>query len=646
MNSPTPKKRWTKSPLLELFSSMRFAVALLTVVAIAAVIGTVIPQNRPPQDYVAAFGLFWSRIFDFLGLFDVYSSLWFVFILFFLAFSTALCLFRNVPNFLKETRSFRPHANLDNISYKHTFSGSLKTAIAERYLQVKGFKTQHTQREDGILIAAKKGSINKFGYIFAHIALIIICFGGLIDSNFSLKLGILSGLIEPSATAQYESEFTGKSRLSADRMSFRGDVNLPEKQTAGAIFLNTGNNTFVLQELPFTVRLDGFHIDYYDNGMPKEYSSDITVTDKKTGQIQTARVQVNHPFKTHGAAIYQASFGDGGSSLEFDIWALPSIESKANTLKARALSNIEIPFVDDKLKFSFTDFKSVNVVNGEDGEKQNLGPTITYETTALAGERHIFTNFMFPQQRNGVDYYFYGSRRPDESEFHWLAIPTDSQGSLKTFMQLRSMLLDPKQINKISQKLADIAPKNEREKTARFVQNTLSLFAQGGYTAVDDFITKQIPANEQNKLGTWLYQTVAYAAGNMLNEILAHEPQPEWKDEQREKFVIDSLQAFTGLKYYPQPLLLQLKDYEEIKASGLQITRSPGERWVYLGSLFLTLGSIFMLYIKERRAWILINNNDIKFAMTAGRHKNELASEFDKYKQEIQILIDEKIESL
>ena len=56
---------------LELLSSMRFAVSLLTVVAIASTIGTVLKQNEPYSNYLEQFGPFWFPAFEHLGLYSL-----------------------------------------------------------------------------------------------------------------------------------------------------------------------------------------------------------------------------------------------------------------------------------------------------------------------------------------------------------------------------------------------------------------------------------------------------------------------------------------------------------------------------------------------------------------------------------------------
>ena len=77
---------------VELLSSMRFAIALLTVICIASVIGTVFKQQEPVNNYVNQFGPFWAELFLALKLNAVYSAWWFLLILAFLVVSTSLCI--------------------------------------------------------------------------------------------------------------------------------------------------------------------------------------------------------------------------------------------------------------------------------------------------------------------------------------------------------------------------------------------------------------------------------------------------------------------------------------------------------------------------------------------------------------------------
>ncbi len=102
-----PDSPFANGAAFELVSSMRFAIALLTVICITSVIGTVLQQHQPINNYVNQFGPFWSQLFLALKLNAVYSAWWFLIILAFLVISTSLCLTRHTPKYLADLRNFR-----------------------------------------------------------------------------------------------------------------------------------------------------------------------------------------------------------------------------------------------------------------------------------------------------------------------------------------------------------------------------------------------------------------------------------------------------------------------------------------------------------------------------------------------------------
>ncbi|MDI7066244.1 cytochrome c biogenesis protein ResB, partial [Klebsiella pneumoniae] len=70
------RRAWRNT--LDLLGSMRFAISLLVILSIASIIGTVLTQDDPYNNYVNQFGPFWADIFRSLGLYTVYSSGWFM----------------------------------------------------------------------------------------------------------------------------------------------------------------------------------------------------------------------------------------------------------------------------------------------------------------------------------------------------------------------------------------------------------------------------------------------------------------------------------------------------------------------------------------------------------------------------------------
>ena len=651
-------------PWFAFLSSMRFAVALLSLLGVASVIGTVLQQNQPQVNYVVKFGPFWSQIFNFLGLYDVYASAWFVVIMMFLVISTSLCLIRNVPPFLREIKSFRENAkekSLAAMRHSTVLEGKMSSEIAQRYLEVQGFSCKTVTREDGsVLVAAKKGAMNKWGYIFAHTALIVICLGGLIDSNLLLKIGMLTGRVVPDNHSVYAKDFKPESILSTSNLSFRGNVNINEGQSADVVFLNADNGMLV-QDLPFDVKLKKFHIDFYNTGMPRDFASDLEITDKESGKKSEHTIRVNHPLTLHGITIYQASFADGGSDLKFKAWNLGNPSREPVTLRATSMRDFPLDIGNTSYKLEFDQFTSMNVEDmGKSSEKEqtlqsaindvravsqenkkytNIGPSIVYRIRDKAGQAVEYKNYMLPVKQEQDYFFITGTRTGLEQQYRWLRIPADRTSKPDTFMAMRELLKDEAARKTVIHNATLNAPENIREQFTLAAENTLGIFAKGGYLALDEFITKNIPKEQQEKMQGYFYEMLFGVMNAVLEETIQKYKLTKWpQDEARNRFLLHSMDAYTGLTEYPAPMLLQLDGFEEVRSSGLQMTRSPGAFLVYLGSVLLVLGTIFMFYIREKRAWVLFSDDRIRFAMSSSRNERDLQKEFPQHTQSLQRL--------
>ncbi len=648
-----------RRPWFAFLSSMRFAVALLSVLAIASIVGTVLQQNQPKQNYVVKFGAFWTEIFEFLGLFDVYASAWFTLIMLFLVLSTSLCLWRNVPPFLREMRSFRTQTTAKSLAHmKHTALlpsslGSLKTEIAAKYWQVNGFQTRITSREDGsVLLSAKKGAMNKWGYIFAHAAIIVICLGGLVDSNLLLKIGMLTGKIVPDTSSQYVRDFQAASRLSASNLSFRANAEVVEGQTIEAAFINADKG-LLLQELPFTLELKKFHIDFYNTGMPKDFASDIVVTDKASGNSVAQTIRVNHPLTINGITIYQSTYGDGGSDVRFQSWDLRGANPPVmlDVVSQRAFP---LDLGKEKYQFELGELRVFNVENTAAGEAvqhdvrsvaqpkqfQNVGPTIMFKLRDAAGQAHEYVNYMLPLEREGAKFFATGERSDINAPYRWLMLPADGQNKLDSFMALRATLMQPEKRDQIVQTAIANVNENMRADFKLAVENLLRQFAEGGYIAINEHIQQNVPAEAQQKTGEIMYQILYSSMDVALTQALNDFRLPTMAaGEARNRFILNSMDGYTALTKFQSPVLLQMDTFKQVNMSGLQMTKSPGASLVYIGSVLLVLGTVFMFYIREKRAWLLFHpDGSTRFAMSATRSERELAREFPEHLAKLETL--------
>ena len=668
MNLKTAPVPLIRRPWFAFLSSMRFSVALLSLLGIASIIGTVLQQGQPLANYLVKFGPFWTEIFGFLGLFDVYASGWFVLIMLFLVLSVSLCLWRNIPPFMREMKSYRLKASRQSLAaMRHSTlleGGGITPEVAQRYLAVQGFSSKTAVRDDGsVLVAAKKGAMNKWGYIFAHAAIVVICLGGLIDSNLLLKAGMLAGKIVPDNEAMFANDFKPESTLGAGNISFRGNVNIIEGQSADVVFLNADKGMLV-QDLPFSVELKKFHIDFYNTGMPKDFASDLVVTDKESGKKIEQTIRVNHPLTLHGITIYQASFADGGSDLKFKAWNLAGNQRKPAQMDAVSMREFPLDMGGKKYRLEFDQFTAMNVedmstppekraqslqntlndVRAVRQEKKftNIGPSIIYRLRDDAGQAVEYKNYMLPMKQEEDYFFITGTREGLEQQYRWLRLPADGEAKIDTFMALREALNDEDFRRQAVAKATAATPEHLRGQFNQAVENTLGLFAKGGYIALNDFIANNIPQAEQEKMQDYFYQILYGAMNTLLDETIRRDGLSAWpQSDARNRFLINSLDAYTGLTVYPAPVLLQLEGYKEVRSSGLQMTRSPGASLVYIGSVLLVLGTVFMFYIREKRAWLLFDGGKVRFAMSSSRNERDLDKEFPEHSLRLQQLAED-----
>ena len=90
----------------------------------------------------------------------------------------------------------------------------------------------------------------------------------------------------------------------------------------------------------------------------------------------------------------------------------------------------------------------------------------------------------------------------------------------------------------------------------------------------------------------------------------------------------------SAIQRYGSPVFLQLADFKEIQASGLQISKKPWQKLVYLGFLMLIVGVFFMFYIHHKRLWIWMSEQDgqvrVLFAGSGDRDLRGFKADFEQ----------------
>ncbi len=657
--------------LFELMSSMRFAISLLSLLAVASIIGTVLKQAEPYSNYIIQLGPFWFQVFEKLGLYDVYHAAWFLLILTFLVASVSVCIIRNAPGFARDMRSFREHVSEQSLNaFKHQHSANTTqppealAATTQRYLEGQGYKVKNLPREDGVLLAAKAGSWNRLGYFLAHSAIVMICIGGLMDGNLVFKAQQLLGYKKIEKRDIPQSQVPAISRLSASNPSFRGSVQIPEGSSASVAFLNVADG-YLVQELPFTVALKQFRIEHYTTGQPKNFESDIEIFDHAGKKIREATIAVNHPLIHDGIAIYQASFADGGTRLAIRGWNLFAPTAAPFDVTGTVHERSTLTSEAGNYTLEFIDFRPFNIENmggettatrdtmsvfggspvSDKKHLRNVGPSFQYKMRDARGQAREFSNYMLPLELEGRWYMMSGVRESPNESFRYIRMPLDADGRIDSFMRLRGALMNPALRPEIAarfarQALPQDAWNTEIEDKLKFsAAQVLALFGEGGFQTLGQSIEDKVPEAERDKAaGTYLriLELAAFEALHIANR-QADLPAPK-ADDVTGWLVRDSLNSISDIFVYGAPVYLQLMQYDEVKATGLQLTRSPGQNIVYFGSLLLTLGVFFMLYVRERRVWLLVKHGRALLAMSSAKHTIDFEKEFTQHAQALDTL--------
>ncbi|MFO1371690.1 MAG: cytochrome c biogenesis protein ResB [Candidatus Competibacteraceae bacterium] len=650
ITNPSAHRRTWGWVLLELLGSMNLAITLLVVMAIASIIGTVLQQNQPYPDYVLKFGPFWFEVFRWLGLYDVYGAGWFIGILAFLVLSTSVCIYRQVPGMLREMLRFRTQVQAHSL---RGFHQSAEWRLPERPLaatltevtglfRVRGYRWRVQDHGDHQVAAAMKGRINRLGYLFTHAAVVVIGIGGLLDGNLWLKLKEWRGELQVETRDLASRDISPASRLAPGAVpSFRGNVMLPEGSSANFVFLRL-HDGYLLQELPFAIELQDFQVEYYDTGQPKSFTSRVRIHDAEHlgQQPLAATIQVNHPLIYRGYAIYQSDFGDGGSKLELRAWPLTASRLEPATLQGEVGGKLEITGSKEALSLELTEFRLFNLMpepNMQPGDRKfrNFGPSCGFKLRNAAGEAREYVNYMIPNELEGRWFFISATRSRPDAEFSYLHIPLDTKNSPERFLRFNARLHDEDGLRELLTQSATPGESPDFQRDLVLVRlNLADLFAQGGFAAVVERAKTVVPADRLQEATALYLNILRDTLAAIFIEVLREEGVnvEQGVGEREDAFFNDAVTALSVLPAYGSPFYLQLTHFQQVEASGLQVTHSGGAVIVYIGFAFLVIGVIIMFYTSHWRlwAWLALEEGATRLILagTGNRHQAEFAREF------------------
>lgn len=279
-------------------TSMRTALALLFLLALAAIPGSLLPQRDLNEsnvtDFIESHGKV-AEIYDKLQLFDVFSSIWFQAIFILLMISLVGCIIPRSWEHYKawKTPPTRAPKYLDKMPLHaegHSEHSPEEIEEATRK-QLKKWRVSETSAEDdraGLKsFSAERGYARELCNLIFHVALVAILLtvaaGRLVNYEGQVIVVTESGSQGKEASLEQSTEFCNTSTSNYD--SFR----------AGSLFDGTGLHPFCFVAHDFTA-------DYLDNGQAEMFTSNVSYAEGDDiytdhSSWKDYELSVNHPLR-------------------------------------------------------------------------------------------------------------------------------------------------------------------------------------------------------------------------------------------------------------------------------------------------------------------------------------------------------------
>jgi cytochrome c biogenesis protein len=268
--------------LWHFFISMRTGLAFILGLAVLGLIGTLLVQaptglKSDPQAYAVwlesvrpKYGG-WTTVLDSLGLFSIFSSIWFRGITVLLMTSVLACSANRAPHLWRLTvhprtrmsEGFFGHAPL---SFTTTVAANARDTadVVGSALRARRFRTVVETDGETVHIYADHNRWGPFGTVIAHLSLVVILLGALLGTTFGFRDEGVAVAVGSTV------EVGGGSGLSVEARRFSDS--------------------------------------YYANGSPSDYASDLVVY-RDGQQVGAATIRVNQPLRVGDITFYQSYFG-------------------------------------------------------------------------------------------------------------------------------------------------------------------------------------------------------------------------------------------------------------------------------------------------------------------------------------------------
>ena len=288
-----------KQKVFRLLADLRFSIFILLIISFYSILGTVIEQDQSIEIYKLnypitnpVFGvLSWDRIL-YLGLDHVYTTWWFLSLIFLFGVSLTLCSFLQQLPSLKIARRCQFFRTIS--SFSRLKISTLLNQFSNNTLLFRIQEQRYSIFQQKNMVYCYKGLIGRIAPIIVHFSMILVLLGTIVGSLFGFK----AQEIVPKTENFHIQNIIGTGPSS--------------------IIPNTAT------------RINDFWITYTKTKTISQFYSDISILNKQGLEISRKTISVNSPLVYKGIYYYQTDWNIIGLRIknkDFSIFKL-SFNSK------------------------------------------------------------------------------------------------------------------------------------------------------------------------------------------------------------------------------------------------------------------------------------------------------------------------------
>ncbi|MFF1294072.1 MULTISPECIES: cytochrome c biogenesis protein ResB [unclassified Streptomyces] len=270
-------------------TSMRVALLLLLLLSLGSIPGSLIPQSGTDETKVADFRkihTFLAPVYDKLGLFNVYSSVWFSAIYLLLFVSLIGCIVPRTWQFVGQLRGRPPGApkRLTRLPAYTTWRTEAEPEQVREAALALLKKRRFRAHLAGDNVAAEKGYLREVGNLAFHVALIVMLIAFAWGQLFKME----------------------GNKLVVEGDGFSNTLTQYDDFKSGTLFTQDDLDpfSFVLNDFQGTYEANG-----PSRGTPRTFQADMTYSVGAYGKDKKTIVKVNEPLDVGESKVYLTAHG-------------------------------------------------------------------------------------------------------------------------------------------------------------------------------------------------------------------------------------------------------------------------------------------------------------------------------------------------